>query len=494
MGTRLARTIAASVKIQKDRWLLGALALLVLGTSALADSISLFVYPPTGAGGVSPGHPFTWTSVADAQAYELYIGTSPGGNDLLDSGETQATAWMVPRLPPGQNLYARIWTKRPEGWRYSDATFRMATPASRTVVPVRNVAPRHTVALPPGRAVAAAPVFPADGATSVDPSLPFVWTSVSGATYRLTVGRQKLGTELYDSGEIRVPRRFVNGLPVGGTLQATLWTELDSEWVAVPFSFTLGAASDPLAAQLAGVDWATHHVRQMADGDNTPAKDTILAEVAAAEGHVRAFCTDYAMALDAVLEDMGVALEWRYLNTYLNTNSYDAHTLLEVFHPTQKEWVLFDPTFDLTAKRAADGGRATAADISRATLAQRWSDIVYVALGPEGTAHATAYYIDYPLLFLNPFSGGGVFSPGRGNSPLPYYQVVPDFPVGTPETYAVRSTGGASAVDVVVDGSPTVVATDGIDQISSAFVAWGVQAGPATPSGLQVLRLRRFVF
>jgi hypothetical protein len=481
------------VKLSKYRSLFAACIGIAVCAGVRADSISVLLYPQPGVGVLAPGRPFAWTSVSDAQSYELYVGTSAGDKDLLDTGETQATSWVVSRLPTARTLYARIWTRRPEGWRYSDATFQFAGAPSRSVVAAGSRSSRHTILLSPGRAVAARPVFPADGADSVDPSLPFEWTSVPGAAYRLTVGSGKLGSDLYDSGEIRVTKRFVSGLPARFPLNATLWTKLDEQWTSVAFSFRVGAASDPLAAQLAAVAWATHEVRQMADGDNLPAAGTVLAEITAAEGHAGAYCTDYAIALDAVLADMAVALDWRYLNTYMNTNNYDAHTLVEVFHPAQNEWVLFDPTFDMTVRRISDGGYATAADLTRATLARRWSDVVYVALGPEGFQHAQSYYIDYPLLFLNPFSGGGAFVPGRGNSPLPYYEQLPGYATGGAETYAVRAVGVAQ-VDLLVDGAPTLVTTDGIDQISSAFVAWGVQALPATPSGVQVLRLRRFVF
>jgi len=41
----------------------------------------------------------------------------------------------------------------------------------------------------------------------------------------------------------------------------------------------------------------------------------------------------------------------RRLDLTLNPNSYDAHTLAELFNPETAEWMVLDPTFDLSVKR-----------------------------------------------------------------------------------------------------------------------------------------------
>jgi hypothetical protein len=40
----------------------------------------------------------SWTTVADAQAYYLYVGYSPGAKDIVDTGEIQSTSYTLPAL------------------------------------------------------------------------------------------------------------------------------------------------------------------------------------------------------------------------------------------------------------------------------------------------------------------------------------------------------------------------------------------------------------
>ena len=51
-------------------------------------------------------------------------------------------------------------------------------------------------------------------------------------------------------------------------------------------------------------------------------------------------------------------------------------------------------------------GLATAADVSRATVARDWAAIEFVPLGDMGLEVARSYYLDYPLLFLNVILSG----------------------------------------------------------------------------------------
>jgi hypothetical protein len=80
------------------------------------------VFPIDGATGLALPAPFLWTSVANADAYYLYVGSSPGANDLVNSGETLSTSYQVGALAPGVRVYIRLWTKFGGIWRYVDAS------------------------------------------------------------------------------------------------------------------------------------------------------------------------------------------------------------------------------------------------------------------------------------------------------------------------------------------------------------------------------------
>ena len=70
--------------------------------------------------------PLRWTTIADAQVYYVYVGSTPGAKDLVNTGEIQQTSYHLPSsVPADQILYVRLWTKAGGVWRYVDTTFRL---------------------------------------------------------------------------------------------------------------------------------------------------------------------------------------------------------------------------------------------------------------------------------------------------------------------------------------------------------------------------------
>jgi Big-like domain-containing protein len=80
-------------------------------------------YPANGATNVDLATAVQWTAVPNAQAYYLYVGSALGAKDLVNTGEIQQTFYRIASLPPGQIVYARLWTKIAGQWRYTDITF-----------------------------------------------------------------------------------------------------------------------------------------------------------------------------------------------------------------------------------------------------------------------------------------------------------------------------------------------------------------------------------
>src|SRR4051794_14561836 len=78
-----------------------AVAMLAPATAAADSRTASFTYPLNGASSVDTSKAFSWTSVSGAQAYYLYVGTSQGAQDLVDSAEAQSTSYQVPPLPAG---------------------------------------------------------------------------------------------------------------------------------------------------------------------------------------------------------------------------------------------------------------------------------------------------------------------------------------------------------------------------------------------------------
>src|SRR5204863_7164239 len=82
---------------------------------------AILTQPASGTPTVDLTSGFAWTSVPNVTAYYLYVGTSAGANNLVNSGETQSAAFVATDLPLGQTLYVRLWTET-GSWRYNDYT------------------------------------------------------------------------------------------------------------------------------------------------------------------------------------------------------------------------------------------------------------------------------------------------------------------------------------------------------------------------------------
>jgi hypothetical protein len=86
-----------------------------------------FSHPTNGATGIDYSLPFTWSSASGAQAYDVYLGTTQGGNDIADSGGLSSTSWTPSHLPAGTTVWARLWTEINNTWRIDqDISFSTA--------------------------------------------------------------------------------------------------------------------------------------------------------------------------------------------------------------------------------------------------------------------------------------------------------------------------------------------------------------------------------
>ena len=70
-------------------------------------------------------HVFTWTTITNAEAYLLTVGTEPGAKDVVDSGELQATSFEAAKLPAGRPLYVSVWTRANGVWNGTSSTVRV---------------------------------------------------------------------------------------------------------------------------------------------------------------------------------------------------------------------------------------------------------------------------------------------------------------------------------------------------------------------------------
>ena len=165
-----------------------------------------FIYPLNGMGSVTTANDFRWTAVTGATAYYLYVGTSPGARDVVDTGETASTTWHVPSLPPATTLYARIWTKLAGVLRFEEISFQTSAGADF--------------------------IFPRDGDINIALPQLFRWTAAPGAlAYYLYIGSATGGRDLLDTGEIAGTSFMPPSLPTDRPLFARIWTKYPGRWV-----------------------------------------------------------------------------------------------------------------------------------------------------------------------------------------------------------------------------------------------------------------------
>jgi hypothetical protein len=98
-------------------------------TFTAAPGKAVFTYPTAGQQNVDTTKPFTWSTVSGAQGYYLFVGSSPGAYNLVNSGvmPTTQSSYAVPPLPTGQTLYAVIYTEVNGVWnRWQQIAFTAA--------------------------------------------------------------------------------------------------------------------------------------------------------------------------------------------------------------------------------------------------------------------------------------------------------------------------------------------------------------------------------
>ncbi len=427
-----------------------------------------WLHPMHGEVGVDPSQPLRWTTQPEVEAFRLQAGTQPGVYDLADTPPFLASAYDLPHVPPDSTVYARLWMSTGGRWFFQDAVF------------TTRIAPE------PSRLS-----YPLEGAVDVDPSQAFEWPPVDVARgYRLRIAPAAGGDDIFDSGELRVTRRFVPELPLGVPLVARLGTLLGGSWQETAVSFTAGAPSDSAAATLETAYWATAAVRAMATLGHVPIPGTTLAE-GIPSTDLYAGCGAYATELASWLGQ--IDLPGSAHVRYTQFNSLNGHVLVEHRLKAGDPWRILDPTFVLTAQRPDTKAGVDADVISEQTRAGQWDGWEYVPLSKESPLFLTQYYLDYPLLFLNPAPVGMGAPPESSQvSPFPYLEEEPLPRSGSRDLFLVQCPAASVSTTLSVDGVELVAPCGGPFNTSAGFYASQVASGAGEAPRL--FRARRFRF
>jgi hypothetical protein len=148
---------------------------------------------------------FNWSAASGGTAnYYLWIGTTPGGNDLVNTGPFTGTSATVNLPTNGAAIYVRLWTFLNGGATqyHNDYSYTEATVAGGAIT------------------------SPTPGSTLTSASTTFNWSAGSGGTiqYYLWVGSTAGGSDLVNEGPLTGTSATVNLPTNGATIYVRLWT------------------------------------------------------------------------------------------------------------------------------------------------------------------------------------------------------------------------------------------------------------------------------
>lgn len=172
-----------------------------------ANDASTLYQPANGQVIVQSATPFRWNAVSGAVAYYLWVGTSPGTKDVINSGELAASQLAlnsVTLLPRETPLFARLYYLMDGRWRFdADVAFSVSTETADLLYPTAGAV-----------------------LTEASMALPFRWQASPSATaYYLFVGTRPGLFDVINSGEIAAPtttREMLRQMPVNTWLYARL--------------------------------------------------------------------------------------------------------------------------------------------------------------------------------------------------------------------------------------------------------------------------------
>lgn len=198
-----------------------------VATSDRREYTPKLIYPLNGERAFDENNPVRWAAVDNAEAYYLYMGTSPGGKDVVDSGEFAGTIRSVHSLPKNRPLFATLFAKVAGRWYSSAAEFQAVESAENTTASIK---------------------FPANGASDILPGSQISWDPIEGAeAYYLSVGTAQDSSDVVNTGETLATSYTLGAVPFGKPLYTKISTKWNGKWRSSQMAFS---AVQPLIATL----------------------------------------------------------------------------------------------------------------------------------------------------------------------------------------------------------------------------------------------------
>jgi len=160
---------------------------------------------------------FSWTTGTNVAQYDLYVGSTQGGSQYLNTGDVTTTSATASNLPiNGSTVWVRLNSQINGTWYYTDYSYTALTAAPATIS------------------------SPTAGSTLNGTAVTFNWTAGSGVTmYQLNAGSSAGATNYYNSGHITGTSAVATNLPVdGSTVYVQLWSYINGVWSYNSYTYT----------------------------------------------------------------------------------------------------------------------------------------------------------------------------------------------------------------------------------------------------------------
>ncbi|MBV9083685.1 MAG: hypothetical protein JOZ62_13480, partial [Acidobacteriaceae bacterium] len=434
---------------------------------------------------IDPATSVSWTSVAGAQAYYLYVGTSIGAKDVYESGETLLTTVWPSNLQPNETYYLRLLTKINNSWSYVDTTFTTGTGAATFT-------------------------YPTDGQTDVNPFGSFTWGPPLGAHpngYLLYVGTTLGARDVFESGLSPSTSAQPFGLLPNQTYYARVWTYANNRWHHSDATFQTRSQiqsqnTNMLIGQdlLSTVEQATASVRSMAGIDNVPVAGSLLAQNVTGMGRTQATCLNYALTLAQVLAQEGIPARIRFVT--LTGTGTESHTTTEYFDAVHGVWSVADATFGVIYFDPTSQTGQSVEQISSYVASGNYGAIQPLFVTSSGDSYMRGYYLDPVTVYLNYYPAGGTgIDPTNGsptlptqNSPLAFLNEEDLAGVqGTAGVYLFHFANFTDSIDIQT-ANGVIHLTPSNNTLWSVGIALPGSWRTSEASGLQVYQFKRVLF
>lgn len=179
---------------------------------------------------------FNWGPRRWANAYQLWLGTSPSTYNIYIGPVTTATTGTVNSVPPsGQTIYVTLWTRIGKDWYSRGYTYKAPPPLAEITTPSPGTRFKST-------------------------TVTFNWSAGGSAAngYQLWIGNQPrvdgnnlIGHDIYMGPVTTATSATVKGLPTDGRLvYVTLWTKLNTDWYPKDYTYEALICTEAGAVEL----------------------------------------------------------------------------------------------------------------------------------------------------------------------------------------------------------------------------------------------------